>query len=599
MKRLFFTFLICLISLSVLAQDACNNQATCHYNGYDYELIEVNGRCWFKENLRYLPSVSPLSQYGCNENRIHVYNYDGIFEEEAIITEEYLTHGALYQDSDNKCPSGWSIPSVEHVSEIIDEWGGNAVAGQYLKSEVMGGEDLLGLTPLASGSFYFLTIGNTGCGDDYGSYFSGLNTYSIISVGYNYALVLSTSNNSAEILSLSGNGDDNDLTVPVINTCCPSVFGYASASIRCVLDENVQGCINPNACNYNPFATVNGPCIYYDLCGECGGDNTTCMDECGVPNGPGPIYECGCDEILQGECDCEGTIPEQGYDCDGNCLNDFDGDGICNEFEVYGCTDFNACNFFVEATEDDGTCTYSGDICNDNDYLTEGDFIQNDCSCNGYGCNNPNACNFSPTAINQNDLCEFESCIGCTDVSACNYDSFVTVDNGTCFYIGDECNDEDITTFNDIIQSNCECQGQFIGGCTYMAACNFNQNAIIDDGSCLFIGDPCDDLNPLTFNDIIDENCFCGEMEITRYNELENSLVNIYPNPASNNLTVDLGHLNGVNTTIKLYGSSSELVFEKQSTSSLLIDVSSFSKGLYTLEISTPDKVLKSQLIIQ
>ena len=34
-----------------------------------------------------------------------------------------------------------------------------------------------------------------------------------------------------------------------------------------------------------------------------------------------------------------------GYDCDGNCLADADGDGVCDEFEVAGCTDAAACNY--------------------------------------------------------------------------------------------------------------------------------------------------------------------------------------------------------------------------------------------------------------
>ena len=29
----------------------------------------------------------------------------------------------------------------------------------------------------------------------------------------------------------------------------------------------------------------------------------------------------------------------RGYDCDGNCLNDADGDGVCDEFEIAGCQD--------------------------------------------------------------------------------------------------------------------------------------------------------------------------------------------------------------------------------------------------------------------
>ena len=35
-----------------------------------------------------------------------------------------------------------------------------------------------------------------------------------------------------------------------------------------------------------------------------------------------------------GYCD----YADSGYDCDGVCLNDEDQDGICDEFEVAGCT---------------------------------------------------------------------------------------------------------------------------------------------------------------------------------------------------------------------------------------------------------------------
>ena len=73
----------------------------------------------------------------------------------------------------------------------------------------------------------------------------------------------------------------------------------------------------------------------------------------------------------------------------------------------------------------------------------------------------------------------------------------------------------------------------------------------------------------------------------------------VYPNPVSFILTVDLGDFIGVNTTIKLYDSSSKLVFEKQSSSTLMIDVSVFAKGLYTLELSTSDQVLRSQVVLE
>ena len=114
----------------------------------------------------------------------------------------------------------------------------------------------------------------------------------------------------------------------------------------------------------------------------------------------------------------------------------------------------------------------------------------------------------------------------------------------------------------------------------------------------MFVGDPCDDGDPNTENDEIQEDCECAGTPHSAVDELEALSVLIYPNPASNNLTVDLGDLNGVNTTIKLYDSSSKLVFEKQSTSTLTIDVSGFAKGMYSLELSTDEKVLRSQVIV-
>ena len=36
------------------------------------------------------------------------------------------------------------------------------------------------------------------------------------------------------------------------------------------------------------------------------------------------------------------------YDCDGVCLNDADGDGVCNELEIDGCTDASACNYAAD-----------------------------------------------------------------------------------------------------------------------------------------------------------------------------------------------------------------------------------------------------------
>ena len=50
------------------------------------------------------------------------------------------------------------------------------------------------------------------------------------------------------------------------------------------------------------------------------------------------------------------------YDCDGNCLNDADGDGVCDELEIDGCSDSEACNYDASATELDDSCEYAADV---------------------------------------------------------------------------------------------------------------------------------------------------------------------------------------------------------------------------------------------
>ena len=53
------------------------------------------------------------------------------------------------------------------------------------------------------------------------------------------------------------------------------------------------------------------------------------------------------------------------YDCFGNCVNDIDFDGICDELDyiINGCTDETAYNYNPNATEDDESCIYEGVTC--------------------------------------------------------------------------------------------------------------------------------------------------------------------------------------------------------------------------------------------
>ena len=63
--------------------------------------------------------------------------------------------------------------------------------------------------------------------------------------------------------------------------------------------------------------------------------------------------------------------------------------------------------------------------------------------------------------------------IGCTDASACNYNANAIEDDGSCAYDVDEC-------------GVCGGNNESCGGCTDSSACNYDQSAPVDDGSCTY-----------------------------------------------------------------------------------------------------------------
>ena len=127
------------------------------------------------------------------------------------------------------------------------------------------------------------------------------------------------------------------------------------------------------------------------------------------------------------------------YDCNGNCLNDVDGDLICDEFEVLGCVDELACNYNANVTDDDGSCEYeSCASCADDD-----DAISALGGCAGaialFGCD------FVFAGVPIGDSCQLtcgnciegsEPVLGCTNEDAANYDPSATEDDGTCIILG-------------------------------------------------------------------------------------------------------------------------------------------------------------------
>jgi uncharacterized surface protein with fasciclin (FAS1) repeats len=128
----------------------------------------------------------------------------------------------------------------------------------------------------------------------------------------------------------------NDATVIVADVLAANGVVHI---IDVVLEQPVLGCMDEMACNYDADAT---------------NDDGSC------------------------------TYPDEDYlDCDGNCLNDADGDGVCDELEVAGCINLDACNYDELATDDDGSCILIGDACDDGDENTINDTIDESCECVG------------------------------------------------------------------------------------------------------------------------------------------------------------------------------------------------------------------------
>jgi len=282
----------------------------------------------------------------------------------------------------------------------------------------------------------------------------------------------------------------------------------------CDSDE-VPGCMDGLACNYNPQATDdNGSCVYPEPAYDCNGGCLLDTDDDGICDDleiPGCMEPEACNYNGQATDNIGCYYPLPSFNCAGECLEDLDGDGVCDGIEVHGCTDDGACNFDPEATEEDGSCFYSGDLVDcDGNCLYD---VDENGICDGQettGCMDPAACNFDPeaTIFDPDDICLYPvpgyncqgegTLYGCMETAACNYDADATAsDNEECIYAtpGYDCAGECLDYDQDGI-----CNFDEVAGCTYPNADNFNLDATVDDGTCIFpdgngSGEDCPDID--------------------------------------------------------------------------------------------------------
>lgn len=122
-----------------------------------------------------------------------------------------------------------------------------------------------------------------------------------------------------------------------VNSQSLAACGHFSITVT---GSGFAGCTDPEACNYNSLVSEdNGSCTY-----------PGCMDPLACNYSEG--YGCS-----DGSCWYPGEI----YDCESHCYNDVDGDGVCDELEVIGCTVPWACNFDPNTT-DEGECYFANSV---------------------------------------------------------------------------------------------------------------------------------------------------------------------------------------------------------------------------------------------
>jgi len=292
------------------------------------------------------------------------------------------------------------------------------------------------------------------------------------------------------------------------------------------------GCTDETACNYDATATLDDDSCTYpeatnlDCDGNCLNDADT-DGICDEDEVPGCTDETACNyDAAATDDDSSCTYPAaDNLDCDGNCLNDADSDGICDEDEVPGCTDEAACNYDASATDDDDSCTYpdgypnntvdcDGNCLNDAD----GDLVCDEDEIGG--CQDSGACNYDASATDDDGSCEYLTCAGCTAADACNYDAAATIDDGSCVFADDPCEtcNADGTVNPNDDDGDGVCNADETEGCTDPEACNAGDFTDTDNSLCEY---PVD-VNDGATNLDCDGNCYndadgdgvCDEDEI-------------------------------------------------------------------------------------
>ena len=468
---------------------------------------------------------------------------------------------------------------------------------------------------------------------------------------YQFQMMIYSNETSGELLTfqyfdLSGNAVYNmpqslefESNMIVGNVVSPYTFIFNPGL------GDIFGCTDQEACNYYSFATqddgsclyaeenfdCNGNCLFeIDECGVCAGDNSTCEDCAGIPNGDSVEDECGvCDSLPWNDCeqDCNGdwggsAVVDECGECGGDnstcedCAGIPNGDAVEDECGVCDSLPWNDCeqdcngDWGGSALEDcAGICNGSAvvDECGEcggggpeNNFDCDGNCIVDvDCNgecggsaqldecgiCDGSGLNEDGCC--GDELIDCEGVCGGESTEDCN--GECN--GLALIDEcGICNGPGPEfiCNDENIVceeldcaedcagipNGDSIIDPCGTCDSDLDNDCEQDCNGAWGGDAFIDDcGECVESG-----TNP--------DDCLSSEIAIPDKLYLGQN----YPNPFNPVSTVNYGISIAGNVNISLYDLKGRKV--KQ-----FID-SFHTPGYYSLSINSRD-LISSVYILQ
>ncbi|HNW55787.1 MAG TPA: GNAT family N-acetyltransferase [bacterium] len=135
-------------------------------DNHTYDTIAINGQCWMKKNLRWLPTsgVNAINNVSSTAPRYYVYNINVATSNTAYILQyfNYNKYGVLYNwpAAQSACPTGWTLPTNDEFNTLANALGGINSAGPKMKTPTewgssngisCGGNNSSGFTAYPSG----------------------------------------------------------------------------------------------------------------------------------------------------------------------------------------------------------------------------------------------------------------------------------------------------------------------------------------------------------------------------------------------------------------------------------------------------------------